>query len=631
MAKLLEREIKLARELKSTCDGKGKELNPPNSAKTIYQLGLVYRERVPDKFSVIRCVGLLNAAIARKPSNAKQIENDLSMVCKQVLKHAKAKNQNANLMKKSAQVKREFNFLRNQVKAQMETFTCELQEAAIVIDDQKKIEEKRISGMQDIQQKIADEYLRIMSGLCKYCEGVMGKPPCSYAVAGMGSLARKEITPYSDFEHVILLEEQDNYESNVEYFRWYSVIFHVILLNLQETIIPSLNISSLNGVDSEPGSWFYDAHTPRGVSFDGMMPHACKFPLGRQEPTKDKPWITELIKPVSEMLTHLSLEQDLKNGYHLSDILTKTCFVYGDETVYDLFASGIHQFVTKHTPDEIIETIKQQVKNDLNKFSTRFRLVNLKNKTTEFLNIKEVIYRSLSLFIAAFGRMNHISSNSCFDIIRDLAEKSIISENTKHKLLYALAIACQIRLTVYMHEKSQRDYVDFRKCFELIGPFVVLNYFQITYCLQCEIAKCLKFSRLHFYSKPHLINVTFLYAFKMNNMVIPLLRKFFTEDAWKISNFNFDSCLNVLEAQLRELQTQHDPLTELAEIVLLDAIGEQLYNSDLKDEALEFFTSEVNILTSKLPNSENKEIVNADILKIQIAELHKKLAVVMIN
>ena len=616
MTQLQEREIKLARELKSTCDDKGKELDPPISAKIIHQLGLVYRDRAPDKFSLIKCASLLNAALARKPFNAKRIKNDLSKLCKQVLKHANAKNQNANLMKKSTQVKREFNVVRSKVKAQMETFTCELQEAAVVIDDQKMIEEKRISGMQDMQQKIADEYLRIMSDLCKYCEGVMGKPPCSYAVAGMGSLARKEITPYSDFEHVILLEEQDNYESNVEYFRWYSIIFHIILLNLRETIIPSLNISSLNGVDSEPGNWFYDAHTPRGVSFDGMMPHACKFPLGRQEPTKKKPWVTELIKPVSEMLNYLSTGEDLKNGYHLSDILTKTCFIYGDETVYDLLASGIHQFATKHTPNEIIETIKQQVKEDLDKFSTRFRLVNLKDKGTEFLNIKEVIYRSSSLFIGAFGRINHILSNSCFDVIRELAEKSIITENTKHKLLYALAIACQIRLTVYMHEKCQRDHVDFRRYFKLIGPFVVLSYFQIAYCLQCEIARCLKFTRLHFYSKPNLINITFLYAFKMNSMVVPLLEKFFTEKSWKISSFNFDSCLSVLEMQLHELEAQHGPLMKVAETLLLDAIAKQLYESDLNDEALEFFTSKLHLLQS-VKDNETADILNADIAEVQ--------------
>ena len=458
----------------------------------------------------------------------------------------------------------------------------------------------------------------------------MGRPPCSYAVAGMGSLARKEITPYSDFEHVILLEEQDNCESNLEYFRWYSVIFHITLLNLQETIIPSLNISSLNGVDSEHGNWFYDAFTPRGISFDGMMPHACKFPLGRQEQTKDKPWTTELIKPVSEMLSYLRTEEDLKNGYHLSDILTKTCFVYGDKRVFDLFASGIHQFATKYTPDEIIETIKQQVKEDLDKFSTRFRLVNLKNNSSNQINIKEVVYRSLSLFISALGRLNRISKNSCFEIINELAEKSIITKKTKRKLLCALSIACQVRLTVYLQKNSQKDHVDIQRFLKIIEPFVIMSCFQITYCLQCLIAKYLNFSKLHFYSQPQLINITFFYAFGMNKLAVPLLlKKYFDENiyekycdsnTWKLSTFKFDNCLEQLESQIREIILpglhiwQNLPRSEFPEVTFLPAVAEQLCRSYIFDEALEFFIHALHILG----NTELSQKVKVEIAVINL-------------
>jgi len=136
----------------------------------------------------------------------------------------------------------------------------------------------------------------------------MGKPPCEFAVAGMGSLARNEITPYLNFEHIIILCKLSNYEPHLEYFRWFSVIFHVIVLNMKETIIPSLNITSLNDENSILGNWYFDAITPRGVSFDEMMPHACKFPLGRTQHTKNKPFQTELIKPVSEMIKYLILK-----------------------------------------------------------------------------------------------------------------------------------------------------------------------------------------------------------------------------------------------------------------------------------------------------------------------------------
>ena len=65
----------------------------------------------------------------------------------------------------------------------------------------------KIKSIQKYQNEIAENYTNIMANLAKYCENVMGEPPCKFAVVGLGSLARKEITPYSDFEHIIVLEE----------------------------------------------------------------------------------------------------------------------------------------------------------------------------------------------------------------------------------------------------------------------------------------------------------------------------------------------------------------------------------------------------------------------------------------
>ena len=202
----------------------------------------------------------------------------------------------------------------------------------------------KINQIRNLQDKITTNYIKIMADLSDYCQEVLGKAPCKFTVVGMGSLSRKEVTPYWNFKHIILLEEgvqeKSSYNKILEYFRWYLVIFHVIIINLRETILPSVSIYCLNNKDFELGDWFYDAFTTRGISFDGMMPHACKFPkfpLGRQEFTKDKRWKTELIKPVSEMLKYQTKEEDLKNGYHLKDILTKVCFVYGDKNIFHNF------------------------------------------------------------------------------------------------------------------------------------------------------------------------------------------------------------------------------------------------------------------------------------------------------
>ena len=438
-----------------------------------------------DKILMIKSVGLLNAAIARNPSNVAEIKENLSEICEHILKKANAKDQSVNLVKQAKNYKCLITTMREttnemlaakkagyikpnktlvrKVLARMKTSSRTQRQTA------QDPETYAIETMQNIQTYITNKYKQIMKDLSHFCMTVMGSPPCKFAIAGMGSLARKEVTPYSDFEHIILLEIQENFEKHMEYFRWFSVIFHVVVLNLQETLIPSLHVGLLNDKTSKYGDWFFDTYTS-GVSFDGMMPHACKYPLGRQDYTEKKPWKTELIQPVDKMLEYLSSEESLKNGYHLNDILTATCFVYGDQGVYDQFGKGVQQHKNFKTQEEVLSDVKKDVKEDLNKFSARFTLGKLKESKT--LNIKQLFYRSSTLFIAALGKIHQVDSTSCFDIINELADRNLISDNTKTKLLYAVAIACEIRLRFYMKKKSQHDYIQIWKNDESLKNFV---------------------------------------------------------------------------------------------------------------------------------------------------------------
>ena len=331
----IEEEFRLAQQMKNfCCDASGIETDSAKTAKIIHQIGVIYRKRSPDKIALLKSAGLFNAAILRNPSNIINIKSDVSEICRHVLQIAKAKNQNADLVKKAQQVKDLAEDLRTTTDAFLNKNMPNISTNPTTNDFQNLMSQK-ISAGRKLNTTIADKYKQIMADISQFCENVMGKPPCEYAIAGMGSLARAEITPYSDFEHIILLFDDDKYECHLEYFRWFSVIFHLIILNLQETIIPSLNVNSLNDKNCRLGNWYYDAITPRGISFDGFMQHACKFPLGRTQHTKLKPFTTELIKPVNKMLEYLSSEANLKNGYHLADILTKTCFVFGNKDIFE--------------------------------------------------------------------------------------------------------------------------------------------------------------------------------------------------------------------------------------------------------------------------------------------------------
>ena len=388
----------LCEKLKNICNGKGQELYPEQSANIFYELGLLYKSKSPDKISLIQSAALLNAAILRKPAEQK-FKDELQQLCKHVLKCASARKWKSNLIEISNHLKQMVAEMRQKTNEELKNIK-RISESIQGKDKLLSLERNKIEQVKTLQSQIADQYSAIMAYTSRSCINIMGPPPCRFALVGMGSLARKEITPYSDFEHVIILEElhrkkRRNFQEHYEYFRWYSVIFHILIINLQETIIPSVCISSLNDGSKPDGNWFFDQNI-RGISFDGMMPHACKFPLGRTQPTKKKSFTTELIKPVSDMVKYLDCGEDLKNGYKLADILTTTCFVAGDERLHQLFQTKILQ-VQNNQPQE--QQILSQLDEDFENFNATKNLFIFTMSRT--WNIKRVIYRSTSLFVSA--------------------------------------------------------------------------------------------------------------------------------------------------------------------------------------------------------------------------------------
>jgi len=607
----VEVEIKLAKEIKEKyCDKQGNETNPTEAAKIFHKIGLIYRQRSPDKIALIKSAGLFNEAILRNPSNLPQIKLALSELCHHILQLANAKIQNVDLIKKSKDVKISVTKLRQEVEQYLETNIPKISrlEAKPQINEMKK---QKISSMKQLNKMIAQSYKQIMSELSQFCEDVLGKPPCIYAIVGMGSLARDESTPYSDFEHIILLCNQNSSESYLEYFRWFSVIFHIIILKVQETILPSLHIYSLNDNESDLGDWFYDAITPRGMSFDGLMPHASKNPLGRQQHTKSKAFTTELIKPVNEMLQYLSSASDLKHGYHLADILTKTCFVFGNEELHKQFLVGVQKYQNTRSETDTIKDIQKQVKEDLCSFSTRFRLTNFKTQST--INIKQLVYRSTTIFISALARKHKISANSSFEIIEELANTNKITQNVANKLQYAIAIACEMRLRVYTKTKAQCDNVvvsnqdDIKNFLDIVGEASTINYFQIAYCLQYEVAKQINFTKLHFYTDSQLINVSISLAFGLEGF------KKISEDLqkwnWRLNQFDFDACIEDLETA-NDLTSNPVDNAHLSnpDTKFIKSIANHLLSTGIYDEALDFYQQLLYIYNIKPENNHDYDI-----------------------
>jgi len=467
------KEEQISQKLRQSCDSRGCEIYLEMTGQALNEMGLLYKTKSPDKISLIQSAALLNAAIVRQPSN-KKFQEDLEDLCNHVLECAGA-SRKINLIKISKRVKKKVTEMRKESNKKRKNikpirkgksvtqavieFQCSKRNLSWMNRTEK--ETLKINSIKALQNEIARRYKNIMVFISLCSIVIMGETPCKFAIVGMGSLARKEITPYSDFEHIIILEDlipKQNRENILEYFRWFSVIFQIIVINLQETIIPSVWIPSLNNNTKPNGNWFFDKVTTRGISFDGMMPHACKFPLGRFVKTKAKPWKTELIKPVSEMVKYLDAEEDLKNGYHLADILTKTCLVFGDEDVFKMFSKKVNESQQKQL-EKVLQQAIQQLIGDLQNFNICRHLKTYEAK--ESFNIKRVIYRSITLFITALGQFNNcMNKNVNFLILEELYQRNIINDKAFHDLSFAVAFACHLRLHQYMRMQGQCDTVD---------------------------------------------------------------------------------------------------------------------------------------------------------------------------
>ena len=618
-----DNEKRLMNQLKQICDNKGQELNVAKSKQIFYQLGKFYylkNKQTPELITLIQSAALYNAAIARSTNNAQEIEHDLQQLCKYVLVKSGAQDQHADLINCAKHVKKEIEKLRLNVKQKLKTVP-QITESATK-HELENLEKQKVISIRQLQNYITDCYTKIMADLAEYCHGVMGNAPCRFAVIGMGSLARKEITPYSDFEHIIAFDDEVTItctqnkieEKIIPYFKWFSVVFHIVVINLQETILPSVAIPSLNNfyAETKQDNWFYDGITTRGISFDGLMPHACKLPIGRQQSTKQKHWKTELIKPVSNMLEYLRVESQLKNGYHLGDILTETCFVYGDQAIYDQFSAGVVKILDNQSASDRIESVKRQINDDLESFATRRSLFQLYMKNE--INIKQIAYRSSTLFIAAMGRLFRIQSSSCFEVIEKLTDINELTEFAKHKQMYAVALACEIRLRWYMQCESQTDALMVNTCvenvveklFSIVGKRCTTSYFQIAYALQCDISKRLNLKKIHFHSNPQLLNFSIAICLGLNQSKINM-SKLDIQTTKFIRLYDFDNCLQVLEnADSGNLSNKKNETANTSNAIkqLLHA-GNVLFETECYDDALEYYQKSLQILTTNINVSSN--------------------------
>ena len=129
------------------------------------------------------------------------------------------------------------------------------------------------------------------------------------------------------------------------------------------------------------------------------------------------------------------------------------------------------------------------------------------------------------LFISALGKLNHISTTSGFEMVWQLADETDITKFAKHKLMYVIAIAGELRLRWYMTNKKQKDKIITEDANLIVGKANAINYFQNAYALQGNISKRFGLKKGYYYSNSDLLNISIYSSFNSdekleNNQVV---------------------------------------------------------------------------------------------------------------
>ena len=318
--------------------------------------------------------------------------------------------------------------------------------------------QKRCVEIEMIYAQIHNEMKEFLNSIFLFCMQIAGPTPCNFSIIGLGSLARKELTPYSDLEFAILLDDNNANPSpqQRQYFRFLTYFIHTQIIKLGETILPSMGIPSLNDFYSKnkEDDWFFDDVIPRGFSFDGMMPWACKTPLGKKE-WRGQPR-QEYIMTIDEMLELQNVNPTSSiESLKTANVFSSACHLFGD---VELTAKYLQRLSTFLTHADRMKSFRQQV------FAVMESLLEMYGSneisTKDFgtqQDVKKEVYRLTSLLVEQLLKFFGIFGQSSWQGIQEMCRMNIFTEEGAQNLLTALSITTELRLRCYQQQGMQKD------------------------------------------------------------------------------------------------------------------------------------------------------------------------------
>lgn len=305
-------------------------------------------------------------------------------------------------------------------------------------------------------QTLCNSYKNLLQQLLEDCiQMVASPPPTSFAMAGLGSMSRDEICPYSDIEFIFLIE--DDSERARSYFRLISKLLALKIINLGET--------KAELIPTKKGR---KSLTPKGFSIDigGLFPIEGLY---------------ELIGTPEELAQFQRESWLRKNDSQmpLVNAMRSVCLITGEHRLITAYQNEVERILNERV-DSLPSSSPSSSSSSSSQFTGRplreVRALELMegidlfrprlNKATidqRSFKVKEGLYRLPQMVVSSLALYYGLRSSNTIEQITQLQERGIFSKKGADKLKSTIQHILLIRIKTHLFYKAENEELYFSR------------------------------------------------------------------------------------------------------------------------------------------------------------------------
>ncbi len=278
-----------------------------------------------------------------------------------------------------------------------------------------KIAISRKESVSKIQEMFGREVIELIETLYLQAVHLIGLPPCSWCLVGLGSLARGEMAVCSDLDAIVLVEEESKEVS--AYFEKVGNYFELLVMNLGET--------------------------PDGFCLDPAALHPAKMIVTPEQ----------LIAQQVRWLEQLSPKVDVDP---IVNALRLPCRLTGSDKLFDIYVKKLLAVQDKFA-DQCGSYLLSRWK--------------IGQKLGEEFDVKSHLYRPITLLVDALSVRFNIPKFGTRERLEALAK--VLPRQFIEQCVEALDLACRLRLEVQMHYGKEKETVFLTPTLKVKNAFVL--------------------------------------------------------------------------------------------------------------------------------------------------------------